>query len=152
LALNEVFVYGTLKRGLHNNIFLEGAEFVCSSYTMERFELYSDGCIPFITSNINPNILTHRVQGEVYRVDDDTMMELDSLEGNGFFYKRRLIRVQYRKNPCWCYFIMHANSEAAEKRRYVNISLERFHDGTPVTTFQHHRTQQQIQAPKYALS
>lgn len=135
--MHEVFVYGTLKRGFHNNFFLSDAEFVCESYSMERFEVYTDGGpIPYVTANLNPVILPRRVQGEVFRVNDLTLAELDALEGNGTFYKRRLIQVQFRPTPCWCYFIMHRNTEPFDRRDYRAIQKKTFSDGTPVSSFE----------------
>lgn len=87
-----VFVYGTLKRGRGNHYRLTGAEFIGPAETRGRHRLFVSG-LPFLVEGTRENPGKHRVKGELYHVDADTMAGLDRLEGHPHFYERRLVRV-----------------------------------------------------------
>lgn len=83
-----LFVYGTLRRGGPNHERLARARFVGAATTAERYALFVDG-IPFLAAS--PAV--HRVRGEVYAVDAETLAELDRLEGHPRWYERRPVAV-----------------------------------------------------------
>lgn len=97
LSLNRyhyVFVYGTLKRGCSNQRLMLNAVYAGKAWTKVRcLKMYkTKGNIPivFFTSQSDG----HAVQGEVYLCTPEQIRNLDNLEANGFFYKRRKILVQ----------------------------------------------------------
>lgn len=128
-------MYGTLKRGFHNNVFLDNAQYLGEYHTLDKFELYTDASfpIPYLTDSLNPRRLPARVFGNLYRVDEETLRDLDRLEGNGMFYQRRLIRIQNHPRECWAYFILSA--EPNKNRQYERIKRLTMPDGTPVLSF-----------------
>lgn len=100
-----VFVYGTLKRNNWNNAhYLSTSNFLGTSYTRDKFTLYSSG-IPFVHSSPP----TCRIKGEVYEVTNATLVRLDSLEGHPHSYERRLttVRVGPLWKMAWLYFNEH---------------------------------------------
>lgn len=76
--MNTVFVYGTLKRGGSNHVFLRGQKFLGEARTAPGFTLYSLGDYPGMVRA--PGDKTG-VTGELWSVDDDCLAELDRLEG-----------------------------------------------------------------------
>lgn len=82
-APRRIFVYGSLKAGLHNHHRLRGARFVGNARTEPAFTMYSLGSFPGVVSIGNTSI-----EGEVYEVDAETLAGLDELEGHPRFYRR----------------------------------------------------------------
>ena len=87
---HRVFVYGTLKRGIHNHHLLEQSTFVGNAYTVDTFRMFHVG-FPIIFFDNHPDAKS--VFGEVYDVDDDTLKRLDRLESEGSMYNRTPINV-----------------------------------------------------------
>ena len=85
----KVFVYGTLKRGFGNNVLLKNSKFIGEAETVNRMTMLSLGGFPMVVGTYG----TSTIKGEVYEVDDDTLRNLDSLEGNPNFYMRKTINV-----------------------------------------------------------
>ncbi len=80
--MTKVFVYGTLKKGWGNHRLLEGSTFLGVYETPKEFSLY-DGGFPYAFHGGGENI-----RGELYEVDDDTLKNLDRLEGYPSHYNR----------------------------------------------------------------
>lgn len=81
-----IFVYGTLKRdnGLHG--VLETSEFVGEAITLEPiFNMFCNGSFPYVT-NVGQG--GYRVSGELYKVSEKTLAELDLTEGHPTHYRR----------------------------------------------------------------
>ncbi len=78
---HRVFVYGTLKRGLHNHVLLERARasFVGPARTTRASfaMLLADAGYPYV---VKTTTNARAIDGEVYAVDDDTLERLDALE------------------------------------------------------------------------
>lgn len=111
--MTTVFVYGTLKRGGSNHLFLAGQKFLGSARTQPGFTLYSLGDYPGMVRTPGD---ADGVTGELWSVDDATLAELDRLEGlDEGLYER--IDVLLQPNP-------HTPSAQA----YVYL---RSHDGLP---------------------
>lgn len=88
MAMNEIFVYGTLKRGYHNNDLLGDSQLLGNYETLPRWGLISLGSFPGMLPG------NKAVKGEVYVVDDETLERLDLLEGVAHgMYSRRMIWV-----------------------------------------------------------
>jgi gamma-glutamylcyclotransferase (GGCT)/AIG2-like uncharacterized protein YtfP len=83
-----VFVYGTLMRGEINHRLLATARFVTEAHTEPCFELFDLGHFPAMSAGGQTV-----VRGEVYAVDDQTLVRLDRLEGHPEFYQRTPIRL-----------------------------------------------------------
>jgi gamma-glutamylaminecyclotransferase len=80
-----VFVYGSLKRGFGNHRLLANSEFVGTGLTEPRYRLINLGPYPaMIESTDDPLSIT----GELYRIDEQTLADLDRLEGEGVLYRR----------------------------------------------------------------
>lgn len=84
----KVFVYGTLKRGYWNHRLLEKSKFVGEG-TISGYELYDLGSYP----GIIPGEKKDEVDGELYEIDNETLIRLDRLEGEGFLYLRKEVEV-----------------------------------------------------------
>ena len=80
----NIFVYGTLKKGGSNHHFLESSEFL-------RDDVLEDHSI-YVSSVFNFPLLLEdeggKVHGEIYKIDDNTLANLDMLESEGHLYNR----------------------------------------------------------------
>jgi gamma-glutamylcyclotransferase (GGCT)/AIG2-like uncharacterized protein YtfP len=88
--MNKVFVYGTLKRGLHNHAYIDlsDGEFISDAVSVENRVLYSQHGLPYyqIPAPSDADLVTRKVGGELYEVDH--FLQLDSLEGHPHHYTR----------------------------------------------------------------
>lgn len=97
-----VAVYGTLKRGLHNHHWLEGAAFLGSD-RLTSATLYDLG--PFPGAKPEPS---RGIEVEVFRVDASLLTELDRLEDfrprqpHAGLYCRAIHATAF--GPAWLYF------------------------------------------------
>ncbi len=76
--MNTVFVYGTLKRGGSNHLFLDRQHFLGEVRTQPGYTLYSLGDYPGMVRAPGD---TAGVTGELWNIDDGCLAELDRLEG-----------------------------------------------------------------------
>jgi gamma-glutamylcyclotransferase (GGCT)/AIG2-like uncharacterized protein YtfP len=83
-----IFVYGTLMRDESNHRLLATARFVAEAHTESCFDLFDLGHFPAMSAGGQTV-----VRGEVYAVDDQTLVRLDRLEGHPEFYQRTPIRL-----------------------------------------------------------
>ena len=74
----HLFVYGTLKRGGSNHLFLGTQKFLGEARTVAGFTLHSLGDYPGMVRAPGD---TEGVTGELWSVDDACLAELDRLEG-----------------------------------------------------------------------
>ncbi len=85
-----VAVYGSLRKGFGNHeYFLSNSEFVGDDFTPPTFDMFSLGGFPCITPG------STAITVEVYRVDEETKGNLDSLEGVPHFYHEQKIPTKY---------------------------------------------------------
>jgi gamma-glutamylaminecyclotransferase len=84
-----VFTYGTLLQGEVNHHLLARARFVAEGRTEPCFELFDLGSFPAMSTGGETAVL-----GEVYAVDEATLVRLDRLEGHPGFYQRTQIRLE----------------------------------------------------------
>lgn len=104
--MHKVFVYGSLKRGLHNNGFLSEARFIGERTTQdETWVMLSLGGFPGVLKKHHGG-LSASVRGELYEVDDETLARLDRLESNGHFYNRELVKLIDEDHPAWMYVLI----------------------------------------------
>jgi gamma-glutamylcyclotransferase (GGCT)/AIG2-like uncharacterized protein YtfP len=76
--MTTLFLYGTLKRGGTNHLFLAGQRFLGAARTAPGFTLYSLGDYPGMVRAPGDTL---GVTGELWEVDDACLAELDRLEG-----------------------------------------------------------------------
>ena len=99
-----LFVYGTLKRGLHNHAFLAGQEYVGPARTLPHYHLYHCGPYPGLVAAESGVA----VDGELWRVDEETLRRLDDFEGVPAVFDRRLIPLEGRDESAFVYFYVKA--------------------------------------------
>lgn len=117
---HSVFVYGTLQRRHCNHHILHRGqcELVGRGTTVPEFLLFNGG---FPKMANKPRTMSHtvaaamakkmgHVAGEVWRVDDESLMECDRLEGHPRFYCREKISIKLDASPrpisAWAYVIV----------------------------------------------
>jgi len=76
--MTTIFVYGTLKRGGSNHVFLNNQRLLGAARTTPGYTLYSLGDYPGMVRAPGD---TAGVTGELWVVDDACLAELDRLEG-----------------------------------------------------------------------
>lgn len=74
---NLLFVYGTLRQQFGNHHYLSNAIFLGKATTELKYVMHASSSIPFVSQSM---AVSHIV-GEVYEVDDNTLANLDRLEG-----------------------------------------------------------------------
>lgn len=96
--MTQIFVYGTLKRGQPNNYRMFDsangkAKFLASARTTREYPLViaSKYNVPFL---LNIPGKGHRVEGEIYRVDDQMLTFLDDFETVPTMYQRTLFKLE----------------------------------------------------------
>ena len=96
-ALNVVFVYGTLKRGLYNSKFLStgGAALIGTAQTKTKLPLVTDEYyVPYLLQMPG---MGKSIQGELYAVNDEVLGKLDELEGVPTYYVREKLPIKNLK-------------------------------------------------------
>ena len=133
-----VFVYGSLKRGLHNHPLIESAKFVFEALTVEpQFRMGNVGPYPEVTRTDTSD--GGYLVGEVFHCDPPMMETLDKLEENGVWYQRHQIEVvpfdanrvkttSTMPHLAWCYFWL--------KPLCPNVSAAYYLEGIPVYNWQ----------------
>ncbi len=108
--MNYLAVYGTLKHGNHNDHFMLNSNFVGSGETVERFPMVnnSNKTFPYLYEVPGKGF---NVVVEVYKVDDDTLRQLDIHEGVSIperAYYRAMTNIKLNHSgkiiPCNIYF------------------------------------------------
>src|SRR3990167_787998 len=97
----NVFVYGTLKRGFSNHRLLANSIYLGEEILYSGFIMYSLGGYPCVTPADPEKSLA--ILGEVYKINEQTLVTLDYLEGYPGFYDRKIIQTKY--GDTWIYFI-----------------------------------------------
>jgi gamma-glutamylcyclotransferase (GGCT)/AIG2-like uncharacterized protein YtfP len=93
-----VFVYGTLKRGYANHRVMLRAdgkylgEAVVSGYACINTPWY-----PYAIKQANA-----KIKGEVFELENENIVHLDTLEGYPSHYDRDIIKTKY--GDCWIYY------------------------------------------------
>ena len=104
--MHRVFVYGSLKRGFHNNRLLEESRFLGERITSnETWTMYSLGAFPGVIKSFHAGVCAS-ISGDLYEVSDQTLTRLDMLESNGSFYKRELVPLHGEDEPAWMYVLI----------------------------------------------
>jgi gamma-glutamylcyclotransferase (GGCT)/AIG2-like uncharacterized protein YtfP len=89
----NVFVYGTLKRGYGNNRLLKDSTFLGKAKTKKKWAMIGAGAaFPYLLTEDDEG---HYVEGEVYSVTDKVLRSLDTLEGVPHHYIAQDIEIVY---------------------------------------------------------
>ncbi len=87
-----LFVYGTLKRGCSNHVYLERQRFVGPARTIPGYRLYDLGGYPGIVAHAEDRA---GVVGEIWEVEAEALHALDYFEGvHEGLYRREPIPLQ----------------------------------------------------------
>ena len=86
-----VFVYGTLKRGFHNHRYLENQTFLGEGVTFNKFLLYKNFTLPYLSKREGSYEYGHNIKGEVYVVTN--LEQINQLEGVPFHYEAHMEQV-----------------------------------------------------------
>ena len=109
---HPVFVYGSLMRGLGNHEVLGPSvgDGTAGTLMAVDLEMVSLGAFPALVQRARAHADANnapKICGELYEVSDDTLRDLDMLEGHPRFYRRRLLPVYDRVHTCivdaWVY-------------------------------------------------
>lgn len=92
--MTKVMVYGTLMRKQSNHRYLRDSKFLGEATT--KGKMFTLGYFPAIQLGEEGTI-----HGEVFEIDEPTLVELDHLEGHPRFYERVPIDTEY--GECWIY-------------------------------------------------
>ncbi|XP_068621972.1 putative gamma-glutamylcyclotransferase CG2811 [Battus philenor] len=137
--INNVFVYGTLKRNEPNHHWISDpkngiSKFISNGKTSEKYPLIiaTKYNIPFIL--YKPGV-GYQVQGEVYEVDDNMLAKLDILEDHPNYYIREIDNVEIMKSDtnetqkikCWIYFLKNFKEELLSRQMLENYSSSGSH-------------------------
>ncbi|MDY6992446.1 MAG: gamma-glutamylcyclotransferase family protein [Pseudomonadota bacterium] len=98
MATHNVFVYGTLKKGYRYHHWLQGLR--GQPAVAPKIDLYAGPHYPFAVRGQG------QAQGELYRVTDMVLAQLDQLEGHPHDYHRELTWVivpHQRQFNAWIY-------------------------------------------------
>lgn len=98
----RVFVYGTLKQGHGNHRLLAQSKFLGRCVVKDKHRLVSLGGFPGLVAT--PGDDEERpVSGEVYQVNEETLLSLDFLEGHPRFYERQKLSTPFKN--AWAYYL-----------------------------------------------
>jgi gamma-glutamylcyclotransferase (GGCT)/AIG2-like uncharacterized protein YtfP len=114
--MEKVFVYGTLMQGNENHRnYLSQSGFLGKG-EITGYALYAVSSFPGIVPEAG-----EKVKGEIYKVDYPTLKRLDSLEGEGSLYLRKLVDVLLNGQlvQAWAYIWNH-ETEDTEKINFVD--------------------------------
>ena len=87
--MHRIFVYGTLRAGYgnHQRLLRKAQGLDLKACTQPGFRMFSAGGFPMVAA-LPVEQGGGVVQGEVYEVDDATLLALDRLEGHPQWYRR----------------------------------------------------------------
>lgn len=84
----KLFVYGTLRKEGTANHFLLNSTLLDSAVVLNGYSLYSFGPYPFAIRTDNDKDF---IVGDIYEVEEDTLLILDDYEGE--MYKREIEKI-----------------------------------------------------------
>jgi len=99
--VENVFVYGTLRKGSFNHSLISSEEFVAEGNTRKKYKLISN-TIPYVIKDEKVST----IKGEIYKVTDEALEALDMLEGHPDWYRREKTVIDTNKGSitAWLYF------------------------------------------------
>lgn len=124
---HKVFVYGTLKRNHVRDLSqIDEVEFLGDAKTIDsNFLMLDQGQYPaVIMSKKNGK----KIKGEVFKVSDDVLDQLDAIEGYPWFYNRKMVDTTLGK--AIIYFM--DDPEQVETSMSIDSMTKSFHPGERV--------------------
>ncbi len=113
--MHKIFVYGTLREGFRNHRLIRGAKFLGAYHTLKKYRMESYGTFPIL----HEDVPYAHIAGEVYEIDDDMLDRVDFLESEGYFYKRKKIKLKNFPDLVWCYFTIDYDEEFVKRDRNI---------------------------------
>ena len=80
-----LFVYGTLRRGKSNHHLMAGAEYLGDAVTLPKYRLHD---LKLYVVMVQDEAAGDAVPGELFRVGDRLLAELDTFEGHPDLFRR----------------------------------------------------------------
>lgn len=109
-----IFVYGSLKQHFGNNKWLFNSPCLGRYSTLKNnYSMVSLGNFPGVIPGGKYKIL-----GEIYEIDYEILSELDFLEGNGIFYKRKKIQIERFNKKVYMYELIAPYKETRKSFSY----------------------------------
>ena len=96
-----LFLYGTLKRGMSNHHRVAG-EFLGEARTRPLYRLYALGWHPGLVGPVEDGGVA--IAGELWRVGEDVLAQLDEFEGVPTWFERRPVAVEGWDESVEAYF------------------------------------------------
>lgn len=115
---NLVAVYGTLKKGYSNyQRYLRTSNHIASGVTANKYPLVVKG-LPYLIEREGKG---YNVEVDIFSVSNDTLRDLDSLEGHPNFYERKQTEIlaKGKRYTCWIYFNRTHTSEGGGIPRVI---------------------------------
>ena len=111
-----VFVYGTLMKNLSNHFYLKSSTFLGECYTLEKYIILIDGSIPYLSTSKN----IYNIKGELYDISNDTLKEIDELEDEGNWYKRKELKIVLNEKIITCYAYFNDQTDQTDQTILLN--------------------------------
>ena len=107
--LYNIFVYGTLKKGFSNHFYLENSRYLGIGKTIPKYQMYpsKNYLFPFLLKS-EPN---NNIVGEIYEINEKTLIELNALEDFPNMYLKELIEIELENKEIIKAFIYIKNEE-----------------------------------------
>jgi gamma-glutamylaminecyclotransferase len=127
-----IFVYGSLRKGLHNNHLLDDAKYIGKFTTINHYIMIGTKSFSYpylidptyLKFNLYSSIAddySKNIVGEVYEIDNVLMKKLDSLEGHPDYYTRKQIQVENDIAKIYVYAYILENKDIINSiERYIN--------------------------------
>lgn len=129
LETNLIAVYGTLKLNYSNyHRYLRSSKFLGSGNTVDKYPLLIEG-LPYM---VDKKGVGHNVDVHIFKVSDDTLRNIDMLEGHPKWYKRRKVDIRMSGGnrkvlSCWLYFNpKHIDKHTEMHEAYTQNTSQRF--------------------------
>lgn len=111
MSSSFLFVYGSLKRNLHNHHYLAGSQLIGDFHTDAPFVLVAGPNYPYLLKPAQlPSVPALQVSGECYLVDSNVLARTDDLEANGVFYQREELSIRSHATGelqhAWAYLLI----------------------------------------------
>lgn len=106
-----LFVYGSLKRGLHHHGHLAESQLIGEFHTDHAYVLLAGPDFPYLLKPEQINsVPALQVKGECYLINAAVLAAADDLEANGMFYQREEIAIRSHATGevlhAWAYFLL----------------------------------------------
>jgi len=101
--VNQILVYGSLKRGERLHYALEDAIYVGPGKI--NGTLFDLGPYPAAVAEYNPEKTCGEITGEIYTVGPKIMQRLDRIESHPVYYERRPVKELTTGKDVWVYLL-----------------------------------------------